>query len=166
MDGVGVPRQRTHSRARRRGRHHPSLQHLEASNHVVAREVGVFAHIVVKMGFKKAFRFASLQLKMDRMRRKIAPTAYHLEMLGVDSDFQGRGAGTEILRESLRRLDAEGREAYLESSNPRNVPFYRRQGFEVVDENFPLEADGGVTGRGPVITLMRRFPRQQQQQEQ
>jgi ribosomal protein S18 acetylase RimI-like enzyme len=57
---------------------------------------------------------------------------WYLAMIGVDPARQGRGYGSAILRESLRRCDEDGVIAYLESSNPKNVPLYERWGFEVV----------------------------------
>lgn len=57
---------------------------------------------------------------------------WYLAMIGVDPARQGRGYGSAILKESLRRCDEEGVAAYLESSNPKNVPLYERHGFEVL----------------------------------
>lgn len=57
---------------------------------------------------------------------------WYLAMIGVDPARQGLGYGSAILKESLRRCDEEGVMAYLESSNPRNVPLYERYGFEVM----------------------------------
>ena len=51
----------------------------------------------------------------------------------------------------LTRGDLDGIPAYLESSNPRNVAFYERQGFEIRSEFHP---DGG-----PLITGMWRDAR-------
>jgi hypothetical protein len=45
----------------------------------------------------------------------------------------------------LQRCDLDGLPAALESSNPRNVSFYRRLGFEVVWEAAP---DGGPPLQG------------------
>jgi ribosomal protein S18 acetylase RimI-like enzyme len=45
---------------------------------------------------------------------------------------QGRGLGSALLKAGLARCDAEGAAAYLESSNPKNVPLYERHGFEVI----------------------------------
>ncbi len=60
------------------------------------------------------------------------PTAPHwyLWMLGADPSRQGQGLGAALLKHTLRRCDAEGAIAYLESSNPRNVSLYERHGFE------------------------------------
>jgi hypothetical protein len=50
-----------------------------------------------------------------------------------------------------KRLDAEGIPGYLESSNERNLPLYRRYGFEVTGE-IVLPEDG------PIIWPMWRDP--------
>lgn len=57
---------------------------------------------------------------------------WYLSMIGVDPSRQGQGLGAALLKEGLRRCDAEGLPAYLESSSPRNVPLYERHGFEVI----------------------------------
>lgn len=55
---------------------------------------------------------------------------WYLPWLGVDPVAQNRGLGGELLRGCLDRIDADGLPAYLETPNPRNVPFYTRHGFE------------------------------------
>lgn len=57
---------------------------------------------------------------------------WYLAAVGVDPSRQGEGLGSAMIKEGLRRCDAEGLPAYLESSNPRNVPLYERHGFEVM----------------------------------
>ena len=76
---------------------------------------------------------------------------YYLGVLGTDPSFQGKGLGSAVMEPVLERCDAEGMPAYLESSKERNVPFYRRHGFEVVEE---LEVSGA-----PPLWLMWREPR-------
>jgi ribosomal protein S18 acetylase RimI-like enzyme len=56
---------------------------------------------------------------------------WYLPFLGVLPGFQGEGIGSALLEASLVTCDASGLPAYLESTNPRNVPLYRRYGFEV-----------------------------------
>ena len=75
----------------------------------------------------------------------------YLAILGVEPARQGTGIGAALMRHRLERCDRDGLLAYLESSNPRNVPFYRRHGFEVLDEI--------QTGTSPTIFPMLRHPR-------
>ena len=56
---------------------------------------------------------------------------WYLPMIGTDPSQQGRGYGSALLRHALAACDREGLPAYLESSNPRNVPLYERFGFEI-----------------------------------
>jgi GNAT superfamily N-acetyltransferase len=42
---------------------------------------------------------------------------------------RGKGLGSAILAHSLQHVDAAGLPAYLESTNPRNLPLYERHGF-------------------------------------
>lgn len=74
--------------------------------------------------------WAELREEMDRYH----PTDPHwyLWTLGVDPRCQGRGIGSALLKHKLAQIDAEGATAYLESSDPRNVPLYERHGFEVL----------------------------------
>ena len=57
---------------------------------------------------------------------------WYLPMIGVDAPFQGRGYGSALLRHALAACDRDRTPAYLESSNPKNVPLYQRHGFELL----------------------------------
>jgi len=61
-------------------------------------------------------------------------THWHLAFIGVDPAQQGKGIGGTLLGQTLARVDDQHVHAYLESSNPANVPLYRRHGFEVIRE--------------------------------
>lgn len=66
--------------------------------------------------------------------------------------MQSKGVGSAVIRDMLDRCDTEGMPAYLESSNPRNVPFYARHGFEKTGEI--------VVGKeARTVTAMWREPR-------
>jgi GNAT superfamily N-acetyltransferase len=77
---------------------------------------------------------------------------YYLETLGTRRAVQGKGVGSAVMSVVLERCDREGVPAYLESSNPRNIPFYARHGFEVRE---PVPLPEGA----PVLTPMWREPR-------
>ena len=55
---------------------------------------------------------------------------WFLPLIGVDPICRGKGHGSALLAHMLARCDCEGRLAYLDSTNPRNVPLYERHGFE------------------------------------
>lgn len=58
----------------------------------------------------------------------------YLMQIGVDGARQGRGLGKQAMGWALDQASAAGRPVWLETSNPRNLAYYRRLGFEVVDE--------------------------------
>ena len=77
---------------------------------------------------------------------------WYLMAIGTDPAARGAGYGQALLRSRLDRCDAEHSPAYLESSNPVNVPYYERFGFETIQEiTIP---DGG-----PTLWGMWRTPR-------
>jgi GNAT superfamily N-acetyltransferase len=59
---------------------------------------------------------------------------WYLPLIGVDPASQGRGYGARLMDHALRECDRTGLPAYLESSNPANVPFYATFGFKVMGE--------------------------------
>lgn len=77
---------------------------------------------------------------------------FYLFLLGSHPDAQRSGLGSTLLVPVLEKCDAEGIAVHLESSNPRNLPFYQRHGFEVVCEK-------SLEPGGPVVHPMRRAPR-------
>jgi ribosomal protein S18 acetylase RimI-like enzyme len=81
--------------------------------------------------------------------RDMADRHWYLMILGVDPPFQGRGLGGAIMQPVLTRADESALPCYLETAKERNVPFYRKHGFEVVHEGtMPLD--------GPRFWTMRR----------
>ena len=76
------------------------------------------------------------------------PSHYYLSLWGTHRDSAGRGVGTALIRDNLARIDAEGMPAYLESTNPANLPRYETLGFARTGEFGPVG--------GPVITTMWR----------
>jgi ribosomal protein S18 acetylase RimI-like enzyme len=54
---------------------------------------------------------------------------WYLPMIGVDPVHQHKGHGSALLRHALRQCDDQHAPAYLESSNPANIPLYERHGF-------------------------------------
>jgi ribosomal protein S18 acetylase RimI-like enzyme len=97
-------------------------------------------------------RFRRLGRGFDSMKSR-HPTEphYYLYLLGVHPDHQLQGLGAALLCTMLERCDREHMPAYLEASSPRNIPFYRRHGFQVIEE-FPFGPGG------PPLAAMWRSP--------
>jgi ribosomal protein S18 acetylase RimI-like enzyme len=57
---------------------------------------------------------------------------WYLPWLAVDPARQGSGLGGRLLERGLSRVDADHLPAFLETPNPRTIPFYERHGFSVV----------------------------------
>jgi ribosomal protein S18 acetylase RimI-like enzyme len=76
---------------------------------------------------------------------------WYLPLIGVDPTHQNRGYGSALLRHALLQCDRDHVAAYLESSNPANIPLYERHGFTVL---------GTIqVGSSPPITPMLRAAR-------
>lgn len=59
---------------------------------------------------------------------------WELELLAIDPEQQAQGRGAKLLEYGLEICDRERAPVYLESSNPGNLSFYRRHGFELLAE--------------------------------
>lgn len=76
---------------------------------------------------------------------------WYLPFIGVDPSQQGKGYGGALMKYALIPCDRDHTPAYLESSNPKNIPLYERHGFELL---------GTIqVGSSPPIFPMLRKPR-------
>jgi ribosomal protein S18 acetylase RimI-like enzyme len=76
---------------------------------------------------------------------------WYLPLLGIDPLYHRKGLGSALMHYAQVSLDQDSVSVYLESSNPNNIPFYERHGFELlgrIQEN-----------SSPPIFLMVRKPR-------
>ena len=76
---------------------------------------------------------------------------WYLPLIAADPAHIGQGLGGALMKHATQRADAEGKTAYLESSNPQNISLYLRHGFEIMGE---IQFNGS-----PVMTPMIREPR-------
>ena len=73
----------------------------------------------------------------------------YVQVLGADPSFHGRGVGAALIEKALECAAATGVFAYLETTNPKNLAFYRRFGFHVTEQVDPSP------GGGPPIWMLR-----------
>ena len=74
---------------------------------------------------------------------------WYLQVIGTEPDKQGKGFGSLIMREQLRKADAARLPCYLESSKTSNIPIYQSFGFQQTGES-------KVPKGGPTIFPMWR----------
>lgn len=100
------------------------------------QELRIIPTLLAATGFSRFGRLMAMREAMDKNHPMDRPHVY-LWFLGVRPEAQGFGVGSRLLAAGLRDVDAQGRHAFLESSNPANVPLYERYGFEVIQEYPP-----------------------------
>jgi ribosomal protein S18 acetylase RimI-like enzyme len=76
--------------------------------------------------------------------RSISGPHWYLRILGVRPESQGQRLGTSLGQHGLERAQADGLPCYLETTNERNVAFYQKNGFRLVQQ-------GQVPNDGPLI---------------
>jgi ribosomal protein S18 acetylase RimI-like enzyme len=59
---------------------------------------------------------------------------YYLWFVGVYPDFQGKGIGSKLLDEIFQYYKKDERPFYLETSVLTNLPWYKKYGFEIINE--------------------------------
>lgn len=76
------------------------------------------------------------------------PPHYYLSLWGTHRDSAGKGLGATLIEQCLTQIDAERMPAYLESTNPVNVPRYEALGFTTIGS---FAAPGGP----PIASMWR-----------
>lgn len=105
-----------------------------------------------RIGFGPFAKFMGANEIMERLHKKYVPEPHwYLVMVAVDPEFQSRGLGTALVKEGLARADRANCPCYLETSEERNLAFYQRLGFVVVEA-------AALGDRGPTGWAMRRDP--------
>ena len=107
------------------------------------------AEVFGRLGPRLAEIAGDRAAQSERVERALQPyrprrPVWFLGSVGVRPGRQGRGLGTAVIAPGLAAADADGVPAFLETSLPGNVEFYRRLGFEVTAEVM-LPDDGPVT---------------------
>ena len=60
---------------------------------------------------------------------------WYLPLLGVDPLHHGKGFGSALIQQTIVLCDRGNKFAYVESSNPKNIPFYERHRFELLAQS-------------------------------
>ncbi len=96
------------------------------------REYG-FDQLPAIFGSKAFARYRRLgELLAGLHERDMKEAHWYLPTLGVEPTRQGTGVGGALLRQGCARADEERLPCYLDTAQPRNVPFYERHGFKIL----------------------------------
>ncbi|TVR57889.1 MAG: GNAT family N-acetyltransferase [Spirochaetaceae bacterium] len=69
------------------------------------------------------------QLEPDRKRIMSGKSYTYLTVIGVGSEYQGKGYGSTLLKKITTECDETNRYLYLETESEESVRFYERHGF-------------------------------------
>lgn len=86
----------------------------------------------------KCIGITNISIAMDRESKinKLKPKErmYYLWFIGVDPKFQGSGIGTDLMQSLIEDSEKQQRPIFLETSTLRNLPWYKKFGFETYNE--------------------------------
>lgn len=114
-----------------------------------AAMLSLFARSLWSMGPATVLRLRQQATLFSRHRP--AAAHFHLQFIGCRQGEQGRGVGAQLLKTGTLACDTRNSPAYLECSNPRNLPLYERHGFVTISEE-------RLPGNGPQVWFMWREP--------
>jgi len=117
---------------------------------MTSEEEESFEQLLTVLLGERAHEVQALFARFDEHHPQDEPH-YYLSLWATHRDHAGRGLGTTLIHDNLARIDAESVPAYLESTNPANLPRYEALGFKRRGEFGPDD--------GPIITTMWREAR-------
>ncbi len=92
--------------------------------------------IIFGLGKEGSGRMRSTGQYIDAVHKRLAPFKHwFLQMIGVDSKYQGKGYAGDLLRPMLARIDEEGLPCYLDTLDETNVRLYEHFGFKVIEKS-------------------------------
>lgn len=84
------------------------------------------------IGIANIKKAMSRESKIKSIQPKMA--LYYLWFIGVDPEFQGSGIGSNLLKDVIAHSEEVNRPIFLETSTLKNLPWYKRWGFEIYHE--------------------------------
>eukprot|EP01103_Thecamoeba_quadrilineata_P020876 TRINITY_DN9218_c0_g1_i1.p1 TRINITY_DN9218_c0_g1~~TRINITY_DN9218_c0_g1_i1.p1 ORF type:complete len:222 (+),score=36.11 TRINITY_DN9218_c0_g1_i1:16-681(+) len=116
--------------------------HVQPIAFLTLFQIGILSY-PFSHGISGTYRLLSL-IDLIEKWQKTAPDHYYLDQLAVNPDFQGKGIGSKVLEKTLREIvDSKGVPSMLVTAKEKNVRYYQKFKFELVDsykfdENFTM----------------------------
>jgi len=109
--------------------------------------------IMRKIGSGRLKRMAYIGKQIDEAHKRLAPFKHvYLQMLGVDSEHQGKGYASKLLRSMFERLDEQNIPCYLDTLTEKNTAMYEHLDFKMLEKQ-------DVTDTNITIRALLREPR-------
>lgn len=100
------------------------------------------ARWMVRTPWRNLRRMMALHRQVETHRKRLMPEPHWcLDVLGVDPDHQGRGLGSSLVWAGIERTDNDQAPTYVDTSADRNVGFYERFGFELIEKTYVTDLD-------------------------
>lgn len=104
-------------------------------------------------GCSDTWRLLRAFLYNEFTKTKLMPKdSWYLFMLAIDENYRNQKIGEKLLRPVLDQADKNKQHCYTESSNERNITFYKRMGFEVARET----TIANIKGAPKLFFLLRK----------
>ena len=73
----------------------------------------------------------------ERREALMSEPHWYVAAIGVDSESQGMGFGSVLMSHGIARANRDEAPIYLETETERNIAFYQKLGFDVIEEFTP-----------------------------
>lgn len=83
-------------------------------------------------GLSNATKAMAREAKIKKLQPR--EPMYYLWFIGVQTDEQGTGIGTELMKEIINESEKDKRMICLETSTLKNLPWYQKFGFTIYNE--------------------------------
>ena len=84
------------------------------------------------VGLNNIMKAMNRESKIKAMQHK--QLMYYLWFIGVDPKYQNSGIGTDLMDEVIKDSNLKERPIYLETSTLKNLPWYKKFGFDIYNE--------------------------------
>lgn len=101
-----------------------------------------FFKVIRKLGLKATMRYLKILDFMTELHKKHMPEPHwHFAYLGVSPENQRKGYGAFLIEEMLKYSKSDNWPYYLETAEEKNIDFYERFGFKLVESVKLPESD-------------------------
>lgn len=91
--------------------------------------------LYLRTGLKNIPRMVKASKSQSIHKELVKENHWYLQNIGVDPSSQGKGFAGELMTSMLSRIDKDKLPCYLETNNEKNIAFYKKYGFEVLDKS-------------------------------